>query len=808
MKWFLISPFTINVLNVSILLIFMVYYLFRIKRKSEATRFLITFLIGVTLVFLSFIVVFSSIESFYATLAWWVVHLFTFASIAMVQFAYYFPVNIHPRESKIVFVITVVLSLFAYPYYIFRTLNMDPVYTFDGHHYVYSNMPEIGIVIGLEVLWMLIVFLRKATALSHFEYNGVLRRWAGVSGDSHRLIAPVRNVVRFVIACIKVYKSKDRSAAGIRKLLLVFVSPIVLIIAVIMAYEGFLSWEIFAHILGSGFMVMAFIFVTVYINNSSEPSTFMVKLIGISLGTMLIAAGLAANVALMIKEDEYNKKRLIETAQCKIAVSNNDFSLLPDSVVYILVRPFGKDTRPIDNKVLFTRDGNFSQQKIQESSLTNISTPKNDFLLQNPSETKRQYRKLSLLNSKSYYIHYDFSVGEKVYEVAYSYIDYRKAIHGTGLTLAYIIIGSALFIVGVFPLFFKESLLKPLERLLDGMRKVNDGDLGVVVPVQVEDEIGFLSGSFNNMVKSILDSEKKLKDSFDYQVKLTKSYSYFVPKEFLDYLKKKSIVDIRLGDNIQKEMTVLFSDIRSFTMLSEKMTPQENFNFLNSCLSRIGPVVRNSGGFIDKYIGDAIMALFPDSADDAIHSAIAMQNVIETYNRHRKSTGYDSVKIGIGIHTGMLMLGTIGEEKRMEGTVISDAVNLASRLEGLTKLYGASVIVSNHTLKSTKDQSAFSFRYLGRVLVKGKRQWVDIYEILDGNSEDNLELKLKTRKDFEQGIVLYKKSEFIESEASFNKVLEENPDDKAADLYIKRCRNLHEYGVPDDWEGVTAFTEK
>ncbi len=243
-------------------------------------------------------------------------------------------------------------------------------------------------------------------------------------------------------------------------------------------------------------------------------------------------------------------------------------------------------------------------------------------------------------------------------------------------------------------------------------------------------------------------------------------------------------------------------------MLSEKMSPQENFNFLNGCLSRIGPVVRNNGGFIDKYIGDAVMALFPGSVEDALHAAIAMQNVIRTYNKHRTSTGYEPIDIGVGIHTGVLMLGTIGEERRMEGTVISDAVNLASRLEGLTKLYDASIIISDHTLSVIKNRSDFHFRYLGRVQVKGKRKWVDICEIFDGISSEVFDLKLKTKKDFEQGIQLYQNSKFAEASGSFRKVLEENPEDRAAGLYIKRCRSFEKNGIPANWEGVTAFDEK
>lgn len=808
MKWFLISPFTINVLNASILLAFMIYFLLKGNSKSRATLFLITFLTGVTIVFISFVVIFSSVDPTYSTIAWLALHLFVFASIFMVQFAYNFPENLHPRESRIVLVICTIASSVVYPYYVYKTFTMEPLYSFEGSLFVFFNTPEIGIVIGLEILWVLLLFLRKAALLSDYKYDGIMNRWTGESDSSGKPKGLITLSTHFCIACIKIFKARARSATAIRNLFLIFISPVLLISAIVMAYQGFLSWEVVAHILGSGFMAVIFLFIVLYINNSSEPSTFLIKLIGISLGTTLIIFGLLSNIALMIRDEEYDKKRLIEVSQCKKALSEKNLSHIPANVAYLLSRPLGEGPDSISNKVEFVRDANFSLRKVIENKVAELPSVKTGFMTEDMPEMTRLYRKIGRLDVNDYYSHYDFLMGGRLYEVGYPYIEYRKVIHETGLKLICIIMGAVLFIIIIFPLFFRESLIKPLDRLLDGVRKVNKGDLGVVVPVHVEDEIGFLSGSFNNMVRSILESEEKLKDNLDFQVKLTESYSYFVPREFLEFLQKKSIIDIKLGDNVQKEMTILFSDIRSFTMLSEKMTPQENFNFLNSCLSRIGPVVRNNGGFIDKYIGDAVMALFPNSAEDALHAAVAMQNVVRTYNKHRKSAGYEPIDVGVGIHTGVLMLGTIGEEKRMEGTVISDAVNLASRLEGLTKMYGVPIIISDHTASVIKDRSDFHSRYLGRVQVKGKKKWVDIFELLDGVLSELVDLKLETKMDFEQGIHLYQNSRFTEAGKTFDEVLKKNPEDRAASLYIKRCRTFEKSGIPEDWQGVTIFDKK
>ncbi len=170
--------------------------------------------------------------------------------------------------------------------------------------------------------------------------------------------------------------------------------------------------------------------------------------------------------------------------------------------------------------------------------------------------------------------------------------------------------------------------------------------------------------------------------------------SRFLPSEFIVQLGRADVTELALGDHVLQRMTVLFADIRSFTTLSESMTPDENFRFLNAYLSHLGPVIREHRGFIDKYIGDGIMGLFPGPADDGIQAAVALQLKLSEFNDERNWAGFAPIRCGVGVHRGDLMLGTIGEAERMDTTVIADVVNLASRIEGLTKLYGARVLVS------------------------------------------------------------------------------------------------------------------
>jgi adenylate cyclase len=289
---------------------------------------------------------------------------------------------------------------------------------------------------------------------------------------------------------------------------------------------------------------------------------------------------------------------------------------------------------------------------------------------------------------------------------------------------------------------------------------------------------------------------------------LNTAYERFVPREFLGFLDKQSVVDLLLGDHVERDLTILFSDIRDFTTISEQMTAEENFQFINTYLGRMGPIVRQHQGFIDKYIGDAIMALFPRHADNALQAAIMMLRVLADYNQARQATGKLPIQIGIGINTGLAMLGIIGEHGRMDGTVISDAVNLASRLEGLTKRYKASILVSEPLLTRLARPEQYHVRFLGKVQVKGKTETIQIYEVFDGDSERFIDLKHKTKPEFKRGLEHYFSREFIKAMGDFTQVLAVNPDDKAAQLYVERCAGFISQGVPECWQGVEVVDSK
>jgi class 3 adenylate cyclase len=362
---------------------------------------------------------------------------------------------------------------------------------------------------------------------------------------------------------------------------------------------------------------------------------------------------------------------------------------------------------------------------------------------------------------------------------------------------------SSIFIAFVYILFLvkwtTQDIVYPVKELLENMKKTGKGEMHNYSLVRTNDEIGELTEGYNEMTQ-------KIGEFFNNITRMNEAYSYFVPRQFLDFLGKESFVDIRLGDQVEKEMTVLFSDIRSFTEISETMTPKENFDFINYYLGYMEPVIRTNNGFIDKYIGDSIMALFSESAEDAINAAIEMRIKLSQFNQVMDQFGRPTINSGIGIHTGILMLGVVGGEGRMDGTVISDAVNLAARLEGLTKVYGGSVIISQDTLIKLKNPAQYHYRFLDIVKVKGKKEAVYIFEVIDGDPEDIRQLKIQTREQFADGINFYKSGSFEKACGRFKAIMQINPHDKAASVYYARCLKFAERGVPDNWDGIQTIS--
>ena len=282
----------------------------------------------------------------------------------------------------------------------------------------------------------------------------------------------------------------------------------------------------------------------------------------------------------------------------------------------------------------------------------------------------------------------------------------------------------------------------------------------------------------------------------------------FIPREFLEMLQRKSLAEVKLGDHMERDMTVFFSDIRDFTQLSERLTPTENFAFLTSYLRNVTPIIRARGGFVDKYLGDGVMALFPGESNSAVQAAVDLGQQIARYNHGRRMAGYAPIRIGTGLHRGTLMLGTIGAEDQMQTTVIADSVNLASRIEGMTKTFGVNLLLSGSVVDNLPPDHRFKLRPLGAVRAKGKSITVEIFECFDNDASDLVDHKLRTETQFAAGMAEYRKGMLLTAGKIFARIAEMCPEDTVAAYFRDRCTLsvIRERSGP--WDGAEHLEMK
>ena len=308
--------------------------------------------------------------------------------------------------------------------------------------------------------------------------------------------------------------------------------------------------------------------------------------------------------------------------------------------------------------------------------------------------------------------------------------------------------------------------------------------------------------TIETLSKDLIVSNEELRD-------MNRAVVRFVPFDFLRLLDKKSIRDVQRGDCLEMEMGILFCDIRSFTSRAESLTPDEAFRFVNAFTGWMEAPIHEHGGFINEYLGDCILALFPDGSDAAVGAGLGMQVALDGFNRaEREATrSFEPVRIGIGVNTGSLMLGTIGGSVRLAHTVIGDSVNVASRVESLTKLYGATFLISGSTRDGLPDDAAYQLRLLDQVVLRGRSEPIPIWEVLDALDPGTRERKLTIREAFEEARVAYQNGSFAQAERLFADCRARAPDDLACEIYIDRCRKLAVEGVPPGWQGESSTAE-
>jgi adenylate cyclase len=363
------------------------------------------------------------------------------------------------------------------------------------------------------------------------------------------------------------------------------------------------------------------------------------------------------------------------------------------------------------------------------------------------------------------------------------------------LRLALLVLTAVAFVISLFGAsVIARGVTRPVQTLVAATRRVQQGDYGSDVAVDRVDEIGELAGAFNSMTRGLAERDR-VRDL------LGKVVDPAVAEELLSK-------DLELGGE-EREVSILFSDIRGFTALSERHQPAELLDLLNRYLTHMSVAIEAEGGVVDKYIGDAIMALFGaplahgDDAARAIRAALAMGRELIELNRELAVQGLPMIATGIGINSGQVVAGNMGSARRLNYTVIGDNVNLASRIEGLTRFYGVPLIISESTAAAAPG---FCYRELDQVRVKDKQEPVRIFEPMEPGEPgvpgaDELER-------YHQALAHYRAREWQPADEALASLASAAPHCPLYALYRRRIADFRRAPPPADWQGIEVFSEK
>lgn len=305
-----------------------------------------------------------------------------------------------------------------------------------------------------------------------------------------------------------------------------------------------------------------------------------------------------------------------------------------------------------------------------------------------------------------------------------------------------------------------------------------------------------------NLSKRVRELEEEL---LEYKLTVFDMVVRFLPGKIFGILKKKSLRDIKVGEHVQREMTTLFSDIRSYTAMAEKLSSEDVFRLLNLYFKKMVPPVERHHGYVDKFVGDALLAVYPDSVDDALHSALGMMQGLKQLNRFTKWFQGQPVRIGIGIHYGSITLGMMGCNAHIESTVVGDNVNLASRIESATKLYSIPLIISEAARDNLRHPENFLIREIDHVRVKGKEASMRLFEVFNGDEQNLLESKKSILEDFTVSLNAFKHGDFQKALEGFQDCVHRCPQDSISQIYYKRCQTLIRIPPDKDWQGISGI---
>ncbi|MDD2445268.1 MAG: adenylate/guanylate cyclase domain-containing protein [Clostridia bacterium] len=318
---------------------------------------------------------------------------------------------------------------------------------------------------------------------------------------------------------------------------------------------------------------------------------------------------------------------------------------------------------------------------------------------------------------------------------------------------------------------------KPIKKVEDAVRRLSNGRVPGEIQIGGSKQFSEIENGLNKINVNYKEKENLIK-------KTNLEYEKYIPKQFLKFLGKSSILELELGNQVQREVTTMFVDIHHSTQTSTTLSLEENFNYINSYLNVVSPIIRKFNGFVDKYLGDGILAVFA-KPENALECSVSIVKAVDIKNKSMKNL--PNLEVGISINTGEVVFGIVGEEERKSPTIISDAVNFASKMNDFNKYFGSKIIFSKRTLNSLKIDYPLSYRYVGTLSFEDDKEFVSLFESLDHHERKKRDKMENDKTQFEQAVRFFNLGKCHQAKEIFQTILKNTRGDKVAYMYYNRC---------------------